>query len=615
MEIPTLSSLHRKLLLLYASLFVMTSSGGTNLYSRISGNWSSASSWLKMDGSLSSAAPTSSDNVYIQNGNTITVDVNSVCNNLTIAAPSSDGYSVLFIGTKTLTVNNTLELNEGTTPSSLRVAQINISNGTLNIGDDLIFNTSNAASAVLNSTGSASINITGDARYTNVNGTFNRGSSTVNYNGGNQSVLGFTYYTLKISNGGVKSLLDDATIESSGSLILSDGALALSKHTLTIDNISSSAISRTSGYIQSEDVSLTGSNANNNAKLTWQIKNDGNPHIFPFGTSTGNYIPVTVDPPNSGNMKYVTVSTYKASANNTPYPVGVTHVNDLTGKNNSKNTVDRFWYISTTSSNANASVSFTYDQSERPENGESGSDNMGTRAQLWNGPSNKWNSEIAGQTYDTLTNKVTVPIPNSSFSTGSVWTLALHVSPLPVELISFTAKNETGSNILKWSTATESNSSHFEVDRSTNGLIFYAIGEVQSKGNSTTVQNYQYVDQTPAVKSSGTLYYRLKQVNEDGTYKYTNCVSVDNKNVILGTVYPSPTKDILNYKLNIKEEGNFTVEILDDMGMLCMKETKETSPYRDEFQSNLETLKKGIYFLKVSSPTGAVFFRKFEKTN
>lgn len=129
-------------------------------------------------------------------------------------------------------------------------------------------------------------------------------------------------------------------------------------------------------------------------------------------------------------------------------------------------------------------------------------------------------------------------------TTGAVTTAASVVtiptgtcSTLPVTWLSFTAqKNSNASVMLKWSTAAEINNSHFNVERSTDGINFTAIGTVASTSNGNTVQYYLYTD-VKTVK--GNNFYRLQQVDRDGSYKYSVIVQVNMVKAAF-SVFPNP---------------------------------------------------------------------------
>ena len=99
-------------------------------------------------------------------------------------------------------------------------------------------------------------------------------------------------------------------------------------------------------------------------------------------------------------------------------------------------------------------------------------------------------------------------------------------SALPIELLYFSGEQKyCNQNILTWTTATETNNDHFEVERSLDAVSFKTIKEIPGAINSLETKKYVYVDSNP---EPGINYYRLKQVDLDGTYKYANIIDVDN---------------------------------------------------------------------------------------
>jgi hypothetical protein len=100
------------------------------------------------------------------------------------------------------------------------------------------------------------------------------------------------------------------------------------------------------------------------------------------------------------------------------------------------------------------------------------------------------------------------------------------ITPLPVELVSFTAAKRNGEVALAWETASEQNNTGFEVQSSVDGKNFEAVAFVASKnGNATSLQRYAYSHKTAG--KEGLVYYRLKQVDMDGTVEYFTAKVVD----------------------------------------------------------------------------------------
>ena len=123
----------------------------------------------------------------------------------------------------------------------------------------------------------------------------------------------------------------------------------------------------------------------------------------------------------------------------------------------------------------------------------------------------------------------------------SVWTLGNSANPLPVELADFTATAQGRTVQLAWQTATERNSAAFDVERSLNGTSFARIGTVAAAGSSSSARRYELLDaQLPS--GAATLYYRLKQVDTDGTSSYSPVRVVGLSGAAAGlSLYPNPT--------------------------------------------------------------------------
>lgn len=103
-------------------------------------------------------------------------------------------------------------------------------------------------------------------------------------------------------------------------------------------------------------------------------------------------------------------------------------------------------------------------------------------------------------------------------------------APLPIELLSFNGeKLACNENIIRWSTATETNNDHFEIERSTDGINYNLIGTVNGAGNSTHTISYLFLDLNPLASVN---YYRLKQIDFNGDNSTSSIISVDNSCII-----------------------------------------------------------------------------------
>ncbi|MEM9340098.1 MAG: hypothetical protein AAGA66_15285, partial [Bacteroidota bacterium] len=148
----------------------------------------------------------------------------------------------------------------------------------------------------------------------------------------------------------------------------------------------------------------------------------------------------------------------------------------------------------------------------------------------------------------------------SSFPDGSFFTVASiddTDSPLPLDFLSFAGREESGLVQLNWKTTNEIGVSHFEIERSQNGIDFQSIGQLEARNVSDAINSYDYLDGNPFTKVN---YYRIKQVDFDGAFEYTDIVFVIVEGETLQiTVHPNPTTERLNITSNLPSSGRLRV--------------------------------------------------------
>ncbi len=170
-------------------------------------------------------------------------------------------------------------------------------------------------------------------------------------------------------------------------------------------------------------------------------------------------------------------------------------------------------------------------------------------------------------------------------------------SILPVELISFNASCVNDKTLLRWVTATETNNSHFIIEKSVNGIDFNEISRINGSGNSNDYIEYSFVDE---VKSSKLVYYRLKQVDYDGTIETFNVISsscLSNESTL--SIYPNPFKDKVLIS-NLKR-GNYVFEVINSYGQKVL-----LLNYKDVESVDLNTsnFSAGVYKVKIINEIG-----------
>jgi photosystem II stability/assembly factor-like uncharacterized protein len=172
---------------------------------------------------------------------------------------------------------------------------------------------------------------------------------------------------------------------------------------------------------------------------------------------------------------------------------------------------------------------------------------------------------------------------------------------LPLTLISFTAQRNNTANLLKWSTADEINTDHFEIQRSSNGRDFSAIGNIQSLNNGKITNNYQYTDNRPLKALN---FYRLKMVDKDGKYTYSLVRSINNTSSFDVTVYPNPVKNNLVLDFVSDKNTDMQVQIVNAEGKVVYSGKMWLAAGESKQTIDATAFSAGNYFIKLISTDG-----------
>jgi hypothetical protein len=175
---------------------------------------------------------------------------------------------------------------------------------------------------------------------------------------------------------------------------------------------------------------------------------------------------------------------------------------------------------------------------------------------------------------------------------------------VPVELVSFNADVDENRIKLKWETATETNNSGFVIERSGDNKSFERIGFIEGKGTTTEKQEYTFVD--ASVTGKGKFYYRLKQLDLDGTESYSDVLEVDYAMVpkvfSLSQNYPNPFNPTTTIRFGIPKEVKVTLIIYDMLGSEVTTIVNEKMvPGYYEYQWNASNLASGVYFYRLTA--------------
>jgi len=180
---------------------------------------------------------------------------------------------------------------------------------------------------------------------------------------------------------------------------------------------------------------------------------------------------------------------------------------------------------------------------------------------------------------------------------------------LPVELVNFTAEPKIDDVEITWQTASEEQNDFFIVERGADERGFEGIGRVQGNGTTTLRNSYTFLDKWPV---AGTAYYRLKQVDEDGSYTYSAAVSVTRSAASgsIAKVYPTTTSELLN----INWEGQSLLQqamVVDARGRQVLQQ--KLSDNTTQQVVDVSRLRSGMYVLVLLDEKGQRITSRFIK--
>lgn len=183
--------------------------------------------------------------------------------------------------------------------------------------------------------------------------------------------------------------------------------------------------------------------------------------------------------------------------------------------------------------------------------------------------------------------------PNKTFTTQKI-------TPLPVEIIYFNAAKQGNNVLLEWATASEERNTGFEVQVSQDGFNFRKLDFVATKnGNTSQKQVYQYTDKENGKR--GTRYYRLKQVDTDGTFEYFTTKAVTFTEVASKVkAFPNPFSNKLTLDIAAESSGEVQVNMSNAIGKQLMERTIKVEEGFNTINLEVSTeLPHGVYFLRV----------------
>ena len=409
-----------------------------------------------------------------------------------------------------------------------------------------------------------------------VNGTFTTTNGTVTLNGATaQNVSAIPFNRLRILGGGTKTLTGSGNATITGDLELSSGNVEVGSANLVINGAT------ITGGGASSFVTTSGTG-------NFIYNNLGSSNIIYHMGAGSSYTPITVA--NTGTVDNIAVKMLG--------DVYTSYVGESGSGAIAANVVNRTYIFNeAVAGGSSLNVRFQWNAS----NQLTGMDRTQTIVGKFNG--GVWSQQAAptgalgSDPYNVELNGIT---SLGIFGVGDV------NSPLPVKLVSFTAKLADGVSKLKWTTASEINSTHFEVERGIDGYNFTQIGKVKASGNTSTRVDYKFDDAKVGeiINNGDIAYYRLKFVNMNGKYEYSSVISVSSYvNMVFDVVstVPNPFKAQTQVTFKTSSTSDVTVEVTDAFGKIVTSSVviPVTGSNKLDIGTN-NTWKAGVYFVKIT---------------
>ena len=495
--------------------------------------------------------------------------------NLTSSSGSTEETEFNLDGSGSLTVSNDVTFNY-TGGTKLKVFADKTA--VISVSDDIIFNNSakDAGEIELNST--STLKIGGDFTRTSSFGILDMNSSSnLEFIGTAAQILptiygaggdAFSYQNVKINNtyGTSPQITTDGAVFIYGDLDLTDGIV----QTTSVNKI----------YMMDN---ATTSNASSVSYVEGPITKVGNDSFdFPVGLN-GDYAPIGMTAPSTtGN--YFTAQYYQDNPGS---------IYDASSKDANIESLSATEYWTLDRDIGSSSVAVTLSRSSGRSDSLSTINNY--LVCRWDGST--WQDHGNSANSGDYSNGTVTSGSVSSFSPFAFGKTSVPVI-LPVELLSFSASLEEQAVSLDWVTASENNNNFFEIQRSTSKGDWEVIGEVLGFGTTTEMKDYTFADMSPL---SGIAYYRLRQVDFNGQFEYTNIVSVNSKSALMAidfSVYPNPC----NNKVIVKGLGERDIiRVFNSLGQEI--HIQSTFNSIDEQMIDLSGLPIGTYMIYANGST------------
>lgn len=172
--------------------------------------------------------------------------------------------------------------------------------------------------------------------------------------------------------------------------------------------------------------------------------------------------------------------------------------------------------------------------------------------------------------------------------------------PLPLDLLTFKGSLQNNATQLEWETTNEKGTALFSVERSIDGHDFQQIGTVAAKDNSVK-NKYSFWDYDATHQSSSLLYYRLKMIDKDGSFTYSDIVIITLPGITgKVSVFPNPALNQIKITISAPADGKAKWNLVDNTGRIVMQNSAQLKKGNNSLSLNIGTLSTGVYYLGVS---------------
>lgn len=172
-------------------------------------------------------------------------------------------------------------------------------------------------------------------------------------------------------------------------------------------------------------------------------------------------------------------------------------------------------------------------------------------------------------------------------------------SQMPVELSEFNVHSDMSVNVLYWETASEINNNYFLLEKSQDAICYESIERIEGNGNSNEIKTYYASDENPF----STTYYRLKQVDFDGNFRYYGPITITNNNLVefsMYNLYPNPAAEVFFIDMFVKNQSTINLFIYDPSGNVAYSSQTNGSG-KQILEIDAVSWSSGIYVLTVTN--------------